>query len=227
VVEYELPYTLDPLRTLTYRERKAAATFDGGVGLVGQINSLSEAQLLLGLPSGHVDILAEATAKVRGISFQDPQAGGGQAGVIRVPFLTDTTASDDDFAAQAFGYISIPSPGDWTFAITHDDQIRLTIGPYTLTDLGTGNPDLVTWNFSTTGWYPLDLLFFERGGGAYLQLFAAQGSYSVFDPNVFRLVGDTYNGGLEVVSPEPTTLALALIGAAAAARRLRRSRKSA
>ncbi|MCA9172259.1 MAG: chitobiase/beta-hexosaminidase C-terminal domain-containing protein, partial [Planctomycetales bacterium] len=41
-------------------------------------------------------------------------------------------------------------------------------------------------------------MFFERGGGAEVELFAAKGAYSTFNANAFRLVGDTNSGGLAV-----------------------------
>ena len=48
-----------------------------------------------------------------------------------------------------------------------------------------------------------------------MELFAAQGARTAFDLNAFRLVGDTANGGLDVLTgvPEPSTYVLLALGA--------------
>ena len=50
----------------------------------------------------------------------------------------------------------------------------------------------------TAGPHSLELIFFERGGGAEVELFAAKGSYTAFNVSAFDLVGDVANGGLAV-----------------------------
>ena len=50
------------------------------------------------------------------------------------------------------------------------------------------------------------MLWHERGGAAYVQLFAAPGNLTTFDPSVFALVGDIYNGGLGLIAPEPAAM---------------------
>ena len=52
--------------------------------------------------------------------------------------------------------------------------------------------------FLSAGPHSIELVFFERGGGAEVELFAAQGSHSSFSASQFRLVGDVANGGLVV-----------------------------
>ncbi|NQT51654.1 PEP-CTERM sorting domain-containing protein [bacterium] len=221
VTEYDIEFA--PQYTISYRERKAAATFTGD----GQINSLTEAKLLLSLPTGHADIAAEASAQVYAISFTDPAHGGGQSGWIRAPFQTLAPGEDEDFVVEAIGLIYIPTAGDWTFGLAHDDGFELTIGTNTYAVHGTGNVRLINganvFNFASAGYYDLNLTWYERGGGAYLQLFAAQGDVAAWDANLFELVGDTYNGGLQLMmSPEPGTLSLLAIGGLLALRRRRR-----
>jgi len=58
----------------------------------------------------------------------------------------------------------------------------------------------VTFNFPDWGFYDLRLVFYERGGGSSLELFAAQGSRTSFDASRFRLVGDIASGGLYAMS---------------------------
>jgi hypothetical protein len=218
VVEYEPMFS--PEKTLRYRERMADTS------VFGQVNDLAEAAALMGLPSGSPDILAEASANLFALSFHDPQASGGQGSILRQPFLTNTSGNDDDFAAELAGYINVPQSGDWTFAVTHDDWVRMVIDGASQEQLSTGNPTLFTYNLGA-GSHLLEMLFFERAVGAYFQLFAAQGNLTSFDLDTFALVGDVYNGGLAIVEPEPGTLTLGLIGAGIAALRRRRRRKAA
>ncbi len=222
VIEYE---PLGGLDTIKYIERRAASSF-------GPVSNLADAQALMDLPSGHSDIAAEAEARVYAISFMDPEGGGGQGAYLRHPFLTDTSGGDDDFAVFASGEVRIPATDDWTFALAHDDHFQLILrdaaGTEVLNHIQTG------WSHArvlpavslSQGVYDLELLWQERAGGAFLQLFAAQGNIGQFDPNVFALVGDEYNGGLEF-TPEPGTLSLLALGAGIAAFRRRRRRKAA
>jgi hypothetical protein len=214
--------------TFYYLERKAAGSFTGD----GQINSLAEAKQLLGLPSGHSDIADEAEARVHAISFHDPQQGGGRSGFefYKHAFLTDTSGSDDDFAVFASAPLIIPEAGDYTFAVSHDDHFQLILRnalgtALDFTQTSTGNPTLIPVNLAKSI-YDLELYWHERGGGAYLQLFAAKGTYGGFDANVFALVNDVQYGGLEI-APEPGTMSLLALGAGIAALRRRRRRKSA
>ncbi|WP_165246208.1 PEP-CTERM sorting domain-containing protein [Paludisphaera soli] len=70
--------------------------------------------------------------------------------------------------------------------------------------------------------YALDLVFFQHGGEATLELFAAAGSFGSFnETTAWRLVGDVANGGLATTSgptavPEPPALALLGLGAGVA-----------
>jgi len=201
-----------------YVERKASASF-------GTIDSLAEAKQLLSLPGGDPGIAAEARADVYAISFADPQNGNSAlAGSLdmRLPFLLDTPADDQDFVVQATGLVHIPEGGEWTFAIAHDDYFELSVGPFTQPSGGCcGHPTLVHFNFADEGNYPLSLIWYERGGGADLQLFAAQGNRTAWDASAFALVGDVFNGGLALV-PEPSSAVLALVGLAALAIFVRR-----
>lgn len=88
--------------------------------------------------------------------------------------------------------------------------------------------------FLTAGLHPLRLLMSDDGGSAELELFSAIGTFTSFNAQAFRLVGEVENGGLRVTQlvaavPEPAsivTLGLAgvslLVGAVGANNSTRR-----
>ena len=108
----------------------------------------------------------------------------------------------DDFVVEATATVKIPFAGSWTFGVNSDDGFGLKIGSNEVSFPTPRGPldTLATFNLSVAGDYPLRLVFYERGGGAGLELFAAQGALLSWNSSGFRLVGDTLNGGLEVKS---------------------------
>ena len=122
-------------------------------------------------------------------------------------FLNDFTfpgftinVDENNFVTEATGTITIPSAGSWTFGVNSDDGFRVTIGTNLLSYPAPRGPgdSFATFNLAA-GDYPVRLVFYECGGGAEVEFFAAAGAYSTFT-TAFRLVGDTANGGLAVKS---------------------------
>ena len=109
----------------------------------------------------------------------------------------------DNFVIEATATITIPTPGNWTFGVNSDDGFSLTIGGFNLSYPDPRGPGdtLQAFNFSAAGDYALHLIFYECGGGSEVELYAAPGAYSAWNPTNFRLVGDTANGGLAVKAP--------------------------
>ena len=112
----------------------------------------------------------------------------------------------EDFVVVANGMVLIPLAGEWTFGVNSDDGFALRISNSTNTftmsypqPRGPGDT-LATFNFPEWGFYRLRLIYFERGGGSELELFAAEGGHAAFSPGAFHLVGDIAGGGLYVVS---------------------------
>ncbi len=126
----------------------------------------------------------------------------------------------DDFAVEATGFVTIPSAGAWSFGVNSDDGFQLTIRDTvttTVVDSDTpaggdtisfGNPrgsgdTIGVFDVPEAGVYEVRLVYYERGGGAEVELFAAQGAHTAFNA-AFDLVGDTASGGLAVFS-EPVS----------------------
>jgi len=201
VVEYDT--VLDQWK-FDILERKA------DTGVFGSLTTIQEAKDLLALPSGHEAIAAEATGQLFAVSFADPEAADPNSEYVTMPFLTDTTANDDFFALKMAAQVDIPTAGQWTFALTHDDLVELTIGGESFTPAAAYGTHSHVFDLEA-GPTELDLVFLECSGDAGLQLFAAEGSYDAFDPLFFRLVGDEQGGGLSLV-PEPSSLFLLSMG---------------
>lgn len=106
----------------------------------------------------------------------------------------------DDFVVEAQATFTIPAAGNWTFGVNSDEGFKLEVGGFTTSWTGLRLPadTLQTFNFPAAGEYPLRLVYFDRTGGAEVELFAAQGAFVLWNADTFRLVGDT--NGLAVRS---------------------------
>ncbi len=124
------------------------------------------------------------------------------------PFPGTTIGSDvDDFAVEVSGAIYIPEAGEWTFGVNSDDGFYLSVGGREMSSGGRAPADtLAVFSFPAAGAYPVYLLSYDRAGGSELELFAAQGSFGSWNGADFDLVGDTANGGLEVLGTAWTSL---------------------
>jgi predicted esterase len=84
----------------------------------------------------------------------------------------------DNFAFMWDGYIDIPVAGNYTFETRSDDGSKVYIGGYDPANEVVDNDGLHgnryregTYNFPTAGAYPITITFFERTGGANMQLY--------------------------------------------------------
>ena len=105
---------------------------------------------------------------------------------------------------MATGTIIIPTAGNWTFGLNSDDGGRIRVDGVNVMvdDTQHGPADFFGTRNLTAGAHTIEAAFFERGGGAGVELFAAPGSFTTFNA-AFRLVGDTAAGGLAVfTSPD-------------------------
>lgn len=141
--------------------------------------------------------ISQTTAVTPVVNFLDTGGSGNFGNDLAFP--NDGPGDDDNFAIRATGTITIPDSGRWTFGINSDDGARLRInGQAVITDDRLHAPED---NFGSiqlsAGEHEVELTFFELGGGAEVELFAAEGRFTSFNSD-FRLVGDVANGGLEV-----------------------------
>ena len=110
----------------------------------------------------------------------------------------------EDFVVLVTGKVMIPQAGNWTFGVSSDDGFGLTLSrggkTYTTSYPSPRSPSdtLAVFNIAESGLHDLRLVFYERGGGSELELFAARGSFAAFSATSFRLVGDVSKGGLQV-----------------------------
>jgi hypothetical protein len=203
------------------------------------IDSGRKAQAIFRSGTGTVNTTAST------INYKDPDAGGGNGAfgltTARANFPGQTDGTDDnDFAMVANGVIRIVQEGDYTFGFSGDDGGALRIlggvfsqitskgdsanaqafGDTVAFDNPTGDSNVLAVMHLTPGDYPLEYEFFERAGGAFAELYAAQGVFTDRADPAFHLIGDTANGGLALVdAPEPSTIGLAAVASLGLLRR--------
>ena len=134
------------------------------------------------------------------INYLSTGSGANFGGDVTFPGFT-LNVDENNFVLEATAIITIPAAGAWTFGVNSDDGFSVTVGANTFSyppPRGPGDT-LATFNLAA-GDHPVRLVFYECGGGAELEFFAASGTHSAFNATVFRLVGSTATGGLAVKS---------------------------
>ncbi len=158
-------------------------------------NSLERAEQQLAVPP-LIAIQVETNTTVEVINYsQNPATDGYFPDFDAFPGI-DPLGNTDDFAMEARFYLEL-QPGYHTFGVRSDDGFQLSTGPsqaeVTATILGeklSGTFD-GTFEFAVEaeGLYPFRLVYYERGGGANVELFEVNRD----DPNDRTLINDTTN----------------------------------
>ena len=199
--------------TVTYDD-SAWWTGRGGLGyatfLPGfTVRDVKASRIVDGLNTA-IDVLrgqgdAQETVRVMPVvNFWDPGGGGGVGNFANdLVFPNDGPGNDDDFVVYAAGVVELPESGIWTFGTNSDDGTQLLIdGRPLIVDDSIHDPTDQLGRVSLgAGQHLLELVYFERAGGAEVELFAAEGAHFEFS-QAFRLVGDAARGGLPVRTPE-------------------------
>ena len=129
------------------------------------------------------------------VNFNDPQAGGPGRIPGDIPFPIDTGADDNDFLIEFSANLVIPVSGTYSLGFQGDDGAYLRIpgqkfdsisqnatgdsvideaGARLICDCLTGDSSTIGTITLTAGTYPVEGAFFERGGGAYFEVFGGQ-----------------------------------------------------
>jgi hypothetical protein len=168
----------------------------------GFVNSLSEAEQVIASPAMQAAVFPANTGV---INFFNSGEDGHYFENETFPGLSPNE-DVEDFVVEATATVTIPAAGSWTFGVNSDDGFGLKIGSFEMSYPDPRGPGdtMATFNFPAAGSYQLRLVFYERGGGSELEFWAAKGAFGAWDETNFRLVGNTAQGGLAVVSA-PTT----------------------
>ncbi len=164
------------------------------------VNSTAEAEAVIANPALRT---ATVTEQARVINYFNTGSPGNFEGDRPFPG-TVMNADVEDFVILVTGKVMIPQAGNWTFGVNSDDGFSLTLTSrgktYTSAYPNPRSPadTLGVFNIAESGAHDLRLVFYERGGGSELELFAARGSFNSFSSSNFRLVGDVSQGGLQV-----------------------------
>ena len=123
--------------------------------------------------------------------MNDPQSGGPGTFPGDTPFPGNTDADDDDFGIRATATLVIPTTGEYQLGFRGDDGGQLTVagqafkeilasnvpdnamidGDTLVADVPTGNSNTVASIDLEAGTYDIEFVAFERGGGAYFEVY--------------------------------------------------------
>jgi len=161
----------------------------------GSVCDLSTADTVLVTPSMQASVFTETRGVV---NYTSTGGGANFGGDFTFPGFT-IGVDENNFVTEATGILTIPTGGNWTFGVNSDDGFRVDIGANTFSYPPPRGPadTFATFNL-VAGDYPVRLVFYECGGGAEVEFFAASGIHSGFNGS-FRLVGDPA-GGITVKS---------------------------
>jgi hypothetical protein len=161
------------------------------------VNDLSVAELVLADPA------RQSTVRTESRSVVDYFNSGGRGNYAVDNPLPGVGGVDvEDYVLLVEGTVMIPAAGAWSFGVNSDDgfglELRSGAQVFSMSFPAPRGPadTIQAFNFPAAGPWQLRLVFYERGGGSGVELFAAQGNHPTFNSSSFRLVGDVAGGGL-------------------------------
>jgi hypothetical protein len=178
----------------------------------GEITSISDAIALLNNPRSNPRV---AFIHDGVVDFTDDEGApyGFFPRQFRFEDIPILSGDPNNFAARFTGFIRIPAgppPNTYTFAVGSDDGFRLTINDGTrdyvaeyagLRAIGVGPLLQITFP-PQGGLFPIELVYFESGGGAILEFSFARGAQNIFSTSTFTLVSPSMLSiGVPITSP--------------------------
>ncbi|MBI4601451.1 MAG: CotH kinase family protein [Planctomycetes bacterium] len=154
--------------------RLASASTEGGFAAYyaqrsSPYGDIDDAEGFLRNPAGAVRTLSTTHATV-----SRRTEGGGEI-FPTTPFPSPWNAgSVNNLAARYTGYIHVPSAGSRTFGVNSDDGFRLRLNGAVVAEYPPPRGPGVTtgaYGFPAAGSYPIELTWYENGGGDIVQLF--------------------------------------------------------
>ena len=104
-----------------------------------------------------------------------------------------TSGRDDEVGARITGYLHFPAAGTYIMTIQSNDGVRMKLADQVVIDDPSVHSDqyspYVDVVIDQPGWYPLYLVYFERGGTATLELYwqpPGTGSFVLVPAEMFR-----------------------------------------
>jgi hypothetical protein len=162
-----VPGTAPSIRLASASEEQGFSAFYAESG--GSFGDVNAAQSFLTSPAGAVRTLSTTH-----VTVSRRTEGGGEIFPTQ-PFPAPwNTGSVSNLAARYTGYVNVPSAGTRTFGIHSDDGFRLRINGAVVAEYPPPRgPDTTTgtYNFPAAGSYPLQLDWYENGGGDIVQFF--------------------------------------------------------
>ena len=115
------------------------------------------------------------------------------------PYSAFPGVSGDNFVVVVTGTVQVPEAGLWSFSVGSDDGFSAKISrlekSWSWENRGARSygQSTATFNLPEAGAYDVELVYFEKGGGAALDFSVAQGEQD-FSAAAFRLVGSAASG---------------------------------
>ena len=115
------------------------------------------------------------------------------------PYAAFPGVSGDNFVVVVTGTVRVPEAGLWSFSVGSDDGFSAKISrlekSWSWENRGARSygQSTATFNLPEAGAYDVELVYFEKGGGAALDFSVAQGEQD-FSAAAFRLVGSAASG---------------------------------
>lgn len=160
----------------------------------GDIADLAQADAALALRPG---VGNHDASQVLSIARADIDTGGNysnQVGLLAGAYRGG--GSPDDYAMRIAGYIYADQGETRTFAVRSDDAYYFSIGGTELLRFSGAaaynDPTAVAITFPAAGYYPLELVWANYGGGGYAEISSRAGYYPVWDTG-FTILGNDPN----------------------------------